>query len=68
LNDYPKHPLKILCGFFPGFFTDSRGSVPLSPSGIEMKDILDIGNVFSTPPPGVEFTVHPGNKKMFSGG
>ena len=33
----------------------------MPPTGIEMNEIREIGNVFSTPP-GIEFTIHPGNE------
>ncbi|CAB4044928.1 2-oxoglutarate dehydrogenase, mitochondrial-like, partial [Paramuricea clavata] len=48
------------------FFTDDRGTKPVPPTGIEMNEIREIGNVFSTPP-GIEFTIHPGLKRILKG-
>ncbi|XP_028405174.1 2-oxoglutarate dehydrogenase-like, mitochondrial [Dendronephthya gigantea] len=46
------------------FFKDDRGKTPVPPTGIKSDEIHSIGHAFSSPPPGVEFTIHAGLKRI----
>ena len=64
----PRPLIDFLKPLFSDFFKDDKGTKPLAPTGIEMNEIHQIGEAYSTPP-GIEFTVHPGNKsKYWEGG